>query len=97
MRESGALKKNADSKDLKDIEALTGLRLALEKISPGQFSRYAKLVQLLQCPQYGWDRNNPEDRVVIFTERIETMKFIAENLMQNLDLPKDAVQTMHGG
>ncbi len=91
------IEKNADSKDLKDIEALTGLRLALEKISPGQFSRYAKLVQLLQCPQYGWDRNNPEDRVVIFTERIETMKFIAENLMQNLDLPKDAVQTMHGG
>lgn len=89
--------KNADSKDLKDIEALTELRVALENIAPEQFSRYAKLVQLLQCPEYGWDRNNPSDRVVIFTERIETMKFVAENLEKNLDLPKDAVQTMHGG
>ncbi len=89
--------KNADSADLKDIQALTRLRDALEEIKPQDFSRYTQLVKLLECPEYGWDKHDREDRIVIFTERIETMKYVAEQLEENLKLQKNAIQTLHGG
>ena len=35
--------------------------------------------------------------MVIFTERIETMRYISEELRRALSLPAEAVQTLHGG
>jgi len=80
-----------------DIIALTHLRQALEKISPSDFSRFVKLVELLKSPDYAWNPEDTHDRVVIFTERIETMRYISEELRRALSLPAEAVQTLHGG
>ncbi len=38
-----------------------------------------------------------DDRVVIFTERIETMKYLAEHLRQDLGLKENAIQELSGG
>lgn len=43
-----------------------------------------------------WDGSNSTDRLVIFTERIETLKFLEEHLPSALGLQKDAVATLHG-
>ena len=43
-----------------------------------------------------WDGSNSTDRLVIFTERIETLKFLEEYLPPALGLKKDAVATLHG-
>ena len=43
-----------------------------------------------------WDGSNSTDRLVIFTERIETLKFLEEHLPSALSLQKEAVATLHG-
>ena len=45
----------------------------------------------------GWNPADPGDRVVIFTERIETMKYLAERLRQDLNLKANAIQEISGG
>lgn len=79
-----------------DITKLRELRDALLQIEPDSFSRYTKLLQLLQSPVYNWhaDRN---DRIVIFTERIETMRFVAEQLRKDLRMNDNAICEMYGG
>ena len=66
--------------DIKDIRLLEGLKTALEAITPADFTRYQKLLDLLRSKEYAWNPADSGDRVVIFTERIETMKYLAERL-----------------
>ena len=70
---------------------------ALKRITPQDFSRYQKLLSLLRDPEYGWNKNDTNDRVVIFTERIETMKYLAEHLREDLGLNDNAIQEISGG
>lgn len=90
------LKKKYTSEQIKDIDLLEKLKASLEMISPKDFSRYQKLLSLLNDSNYGWTKAT-DDRVVIFTERIETMKFLVENLRKDLGLSKAAVQEISGG
>lgn len=80
-----------------DIEQLENLRATLERITPTQFSRYQRLLQLLSSDSYGWRHGaDSDDRIVIFTERIETKRWLAEHLRADLKLPKAAVASMDG-
>ena len=77
--------------------ALGELLISLERIQPKDFSRYVRLLELLRSPEYGWNPNQKDDRLVIFTERIETMRWLKEHLQQDLKLPEKAIQDLHGG
>lgn len=81
----------------KDIAALEELKSALEAITPEGVTRYQKLLSLLRSEEYGWKPTDTGDRVVIFTERIETMKYLAERLRKDLKLRDKAVQEIYGG
>lgn len=78
-----------------DIDKLEQLKYAVENIKPESFSRYMALLKLLKSPEYNWQRAK-DDRIVIFTERIETMKFLTGNLKKDLNL-SDEVQELYGG
>ncbi len=80
-----------------DMAALTKLRDALMQIEPRDFSRYTALLKILKDFDYGWNPKENNDRIVIFTERIETMRFLAENLQKDLGIPRNAIQPMYGG
>jgi ERCC4-related helicase len=82
--------------EIKDIRLLEELKAALEIIQPASFSRYQKLLALLQSSEYGWSRVK-DDRVVIFTERIETMRFLAAQLRKDLNINENAIQELYGG
>ena len=88
-------KKYADD-EIKDIHALEELREALVNIEPADFSRYQQLLSLLRSKEYGWTAQT-DDRVVIFTERIETMKYLAAQLQKDLNLKNGAIQEISGG
>ena len=90
------LKKKYTGQEFADIDKLSDLLSALQKIQPTSFSRYQKLLSLLKSKEYGWART-ANDRVVIFTERIETMKFLTEHLRTDLGLKPNAVQEISGG
>ena len=82
--------------DIKDIKLLEELRDSLLKITPKDFMRYQKLLYLLNSKEYAWNPKDTGDRVVIFTERIETMKYLAEHLRQDLGLKANAIQEISG-
>ncbi len=91
------LEKEGSEDAMKERRALSVLEHALKEIGPLDFSRYQELLKLLADPVYGWSSRAVDDRLVIFTERIETMRWLAEHLQQDLRLPASAIQTLHGG
>lgn len=93
----GRLEKEGTEEGAKECVALTVLEDALREIKPQDFSRYQELLKLLRDPAYAWNVRAADDRLVIFTERIETMRWLSEQLRQDLCLPAAAVQTLHGG
>lgn len=90
------LRKKYGDDEIKDIRSLEELREALVRIEPGDFSRYQQLLSLLRSKNYGWTAAT-DDRVVIFTERIETMKYLAAQLQKDLKLKAGAIQEISGG
>ena len=89
------LRKKYSDNEIKDIRALEELKSALENITPSDFSRYQQLLTLLKDKEYGWT-GATDDRVVIFTERIETMKYLAARLREDLKMPANAIQEISG-
>ncbi len=91
----GKLRKKYGDDEIRDIHALEELRAALVQIEPEDFSRYQQLLSLLRSKDYGWTAAT-DDRVVIFTERIETMKYLAAQLQKDLKLKVGAIQEISG-
>lgn len=77
-----------------DIRQLRSLSEHVSSIGPGQFSKYQKLVEVIRSSD--WTGKNTEDRLVIFTERIETLKFLEEHLPGDLGLKDKQVTTLYG-
>ncbi len=90
------LEKRFYEKEMPDIAALKELKDALELIKPEDFSRYTQLLKVLRSEEYGWNPSKNSDRLVIFTERIETMRYLAENLKKDLGLKDNQLEVMHG-
>jgi hypothetical protein len=80
----------------KDIEQLIALKESVKRIDPQNFSRYQKLLKLLKDSNYRWTKKT-DDRLVIFTERIETMRFLTNELKKDLDLSDDQIVEIYGG
>ena len=93
------LQKDTDPDTLQDIASLEDLAAAIELITPADFSKYQKLLTVIQDKQhgFGWTGKDKTDRLVIFTERIETLKFLHANLMNDLNLKDNQVEILHGG
>ena len=93
------LEKEKDQETVHDIEVLEELVKALETVSPDVFSKYQKLLSVIQDKThgFGWTGKDTKDRLVIFTERIETLKFLHTNLLKDLGLKHDQVEILHGG
>lgn len=80
-----------------DRAALRDLEGLVEAISPDKFSKFQHLVrQLKQGQHWRWDGKAPDDRLVIFTERVETLKFLQRELPLALGLKAEAVAILHG-
>ena len=79
----------------KDIEDLQELSDAVSAIDADAFSKYHKLKQVIK--KSGWQKSKKDDRLVIFSERIETLRFLEAQLSEDLKLKPDQVQVLHGG
>ena len=79
-----------------DVGQLQVLQADLQAIAPGEVSKYQRLLALLRDPDYGWTPTDPADRLVIFTERVRTVRFLEEHLRTDLGLKADQIETLHG-
>lgn len=80
-----------------DLDGLRDLQGLVQAISVDKFSKLQHLIsQLKQGQHWRWDGKDPSDRLVIFTERVETLKFLQQELPKALGLKADAVAILHG-
>ena len=94
----GRLDAEGDPEYQHDLQQLRTLAEKLRAIGPDQFSKYQRLLSLLQGPEgLEWDGTDPEDRLVLFSERLETLRFLETHLQAELDLSEGAIQKLHGG
>jgi superfamily II DNA or RNA helicase len=91
------LEQEATPEALADIESLKGLIEKLDKIIPAKFSKYQKLLELLRARkgELGWTGKS-DDRMVIFTERIDTLDFLRDNLIRDMKIKATQIETLHG-
>ena len=90
------LRKKYEDNQIKDIRLLEEFHAALEQISPKAFSRYQKLLDVLRSKAYGWNPKAEDDRIVIFTERVDTMEYLFEHLSHDLKLSKGEIEEISG-
>lgn len=91
------LRRKYPNGEIKDIALLEELRDALVLVESQDFSRYTSLLVLLKSKEYNWNPKTVDDRIVIFTERIETMKFLAKQLREDLNMSDKQIVEISGG
>ena len=86
-----------DSPRQAEIDGLRKLHAKLEGITPATFSKYQALLAAIRDGQpFEWQPTDPEDRLVIFTERIATMDWLKTHLAADLNLKPGQIETLHG-
>lgn len=84
----------------REVEGLEVLRDALRALTQDStakgFSRYQRLLKLLRSSEFGWQVNDANDRLVIFSERIETLKWLQQQLTTDLQLKRGQLEVLHG-
>jgi superfamily II DNA or RNA helicase len=65
--------------------------------SAASFSKYQRLLQELRAPAFGWQMHDATDRLVIFSERIETLRWLQAQLGADLKLKSNQFALLHGG
>lgn len=90
-------KPDVSDDERREIQALHSLLLALRNITPTSFNKYRELLNLLNSSEYGWKKNDTHDRLVIFSERIETLSWLHKQLREDLKLKDEAIRILHGG
>ena len=79
-----------------EVRSLEVLRTKLERIDWESSSRYQALLKAIRKHPFQWNGKDRDDRLVVFTERIETLKWLREGLMRDLKLKESQVGILHG-
>ncbi len=92
------LRRRSPETQATEVEALERLQSTLEQITPGHCASYQSLLAAItQGKPFRWQANDPEDRLVIFTERIATLNWLKASLAEDLSLRPGQIETLHGG
>lgn len=81
--------------EINGLEALTG---ALEAIGPVHFAKYQALLRAIRGGEpFRWTARKKRDRLVVFSERIATLRWLENRLTRDLRLRPSQVALLHGG
>lgn len=93
-------KSSPTPEEQREVDALQELAVMLKAMaddsSAKSFSKYQRLLTQLQSADFGWQVNNAGDRLVIFSERIETLHWLQKQLSHDLKLKPNQVAVLHG-
>ncbi len=95
---SGKTSQTAD-----ELAEVNGLQVLADVLKPlvqdpaaGQFSKYQRLLKFLRSPEFGWQMHDATDRLVIFSERIETLRWLNQQLSNDLKLKLGQIEVLYG-
>jgi len=80
-----------------EVTALQDFATTLREIDATSFSKFQRLIQHLKSSQFNWHPTDPSDRLVIFSERIETLRWLQDNLPKAVGLKSTHFEILHGG
>lgn len=83
-----------DSAIDEDRDTLLGLIDTLDAIAPKDFGKLQQLVSLMR--ELGWGGRGYGERMVIFSERIDTLRYLQEQLCATFGLKEEQVPLFHG-
>ncbi|OWJ63526.1 helicase [Paraburkholderia caledonica] len=87
--------------ELSEVEGLEVLADALKVLANDStarsFSKYQRLLEQLRSDEFGWQPRNADDRLVIFSERIDTLEWLQRQLTVDLQLKSNQLDVLHGG
>jgi ERCC4-related helicase len=78
-----------------DETTLRNLRQLVAAVAPTDFAKYQRLLDHLCRLGFG-SQKHPQARVVLFSERIDTLRFLQQRLTEDLGLPPDASALFYG-
>ena len=78
-------------------ELADALRVLTGDESAASFSKYQRLLEHLRSAEFGWQKHDATDRLVIFSERIETLRWLQKHLGDDLKLKANQIDVLHGG
>jgi superfamily II DNA or RNA helicase len=92
------LRRKSSEDHEQDIAALEKLSQEVSRITPCAFSKFAMLSRFLRSssPESDWNPRDPSDRLVIFSERIETLNFLQAELPKAIGLEREKIAILHG-
>jgi superfamily II DNA or RNA helicase len=95
----GRMEKDGDGRFQSDIETLQNFSEAVADIGVDGFSKYRKLLEVIRDEKtgFGWTPKETTDRLVLFTERIETLHFLKDHLLRDLKLKENQIAVLYGG
>lgn len=79
-----------------EINSLETLQLALSNIDINNWAKYREFIGLIKDQAFSWNKGE-KDRLVIFSERIETLRFLEGQLKLGLKLKDNQITQLHGG
>jgi superfamily II DNA or RNA helicase len=94
-------KSSATAEEQHEAQALATFADTLRDITtpadaPAAFSKYQRLLKELKSPAFGWTAAKADDRLVIFSERIETLRWLREQMSRDLNLKPAQIAVLHG-
>jgi hypothetical protein len=79
-----------------EVKALEAFAAALGPIDASNFSKFRSLSGHLKSKEFGWRPDDPADRLVIFSERIETLNWLKQELPPALGIKPERIEILHG-
>ena len=76
---------------------IAALQPITQDASAAGFSKYQRLLAHLQSADFCWNNQDPADRLVVFSERIETLHWLQKQLAKDLKLKDKQLDILHGG
>ena len=81
-----------------EVQSLRALLRALSSITPHDYAKYQALLRAIRGGEpFTWAPTDPRDRLVVFTERLETLHWLAQRRPEDLKLRAGQLGIMHGG
>lgn len=77
-------------------ELCAALQVLLDDPGAASFSKYRRLLAHLRSAGFGWSAADARDRLVIFSERIETLHWLRARLKADLGLKDNQIEILHG-
>ena len=80
-----------------EVDALQIFVSCLRNIDANSFSKFQRLVQHLKSTECNWQPTDSSDRLVVFSERIETLRWLQDALPKATGLKAVQFEILHGG